>query len=389
MARKEIVLQAFVASPSDLQEERAALEEVVRELNLTWDRNQAVRLDLWRWETHAYPGAGSDPQDVINTQAPSDFDIFIGILWARFGTPTPRAGSGTAEEFKNAYKRYTEGPKGPQIMVYFKDAPLAPSAIDPAQLSAVKSFKDNLGQEGVLYWSFGSIDNFKALLRMHLRKVVQNWLAENPIIPTTQDLSIAPARGQLSSIESGEEEGFIDLMEMAGDSIISLNAVATRMAESIATLGGKTAQRVSELNALRDAGSVDHVAVKRITTRAAEHLDEFVACSNADNPIFIEALRSFLEAFSRAASVSLDFTPGDSSHLKTPLEQLGTLRGIIRSTRAPLQSLRDTMAAVPRMTTVYNKAKRRAVAAMDITLAHFAEADDAFENAESTISGLL
>lgn len=47
MPRKVTILQVFVASPSDVQEERNALEEVVRELNLIWDRSQAVKLDLW------------------------------------------------------------------------------------------------------------------------------------------------------------------------------------------------------------------------------------------------------------------------------------------------------------------------------------------------------
>ena len=36
MARTETVLQAFVASPKDVNDERALLEEIIRELNLTW-----------------------------------------------------------------------------------------------------------------------------------------------------------------------------------------------------------------------------------------------------------------------------------------------------------------------------------------------------------------
>ena len=42
---------------------------------------------------------GSDPQQIINSQVSDEYDIFIGILWTRFGTPTERAGSGTEEEF--------------------------------------------------------------------------------------------------------------------------------------------------------------------------------------------------------------------------------------------------------------------------------------------------
>ena len=62
------LLKIFVASPGDVSEERAVLEEVVRELNLTLPRNLGVMLELVRWETHAMPGMEADVQDVINRQ---------------------------------------------------------------------------------------------------------------------------------------------------------------------------------------------------------------------------------------------------------------------------------------------------------------------------------
>lgn len=52
------------------------------------------------FETDIMPGFGSDPQAVINEQINDDFDIFVGLLKGKFGTPTPRAGSGTEEEFR-------------------------------------------------------------------------------------------------------------------------------------------------------------------------------------------------------------------------------------------------------------------------------------------------
>ena len=94
--RDERVFVVFVASPSDMQPQRDALEEVIRELNLTWSRKLGIRLDLVRWETHGVP----DAQDVLNRELPDDPDIFIGLMWGRYGTPTSSAGSGTEEEFQ-------------------------------------------------------------------------------------------------------------------------------------------------------------------------------------------------------------------------------------------------------------------------------------------------
>ena len=41
----------------------------------------------------------SDPQDVVNRQI-GEYDLFVGILWNRMGTPTAVATSGTEEEFQ-------------------------------------------------------------------------------------------------------------------------------------------------------------------------------------------------------------------------------------------------------------------------------------------------
>lgn len=70
MPRNERVIVVFVASPSDLDPERNRLEEVIRELNVTWSRLLGVRLDLVRWETHGFPGIGEDAQDMLNHELP-------------------------------------------------------------------------------------------------------------------------------------------------------------------------------------------------------------------------------------------------------------------------------------------------------------------------------
>ncbi|MBD1856209.1 MULTISPECIES: hypothetical protein [Leptolyngbya] len=143
MPKIETVLQVFVASPSDVKEERDILEAVISELNRTWAKNLRLRLELNRWETHVYPSFGSDPQDIVNSQMINDYDIFIGIFWGRAGTPTLRATSGAIEEFERAYSRFKVDPESVDLMLYFKDAPIAPSKIDSQQLSKVQEFRNS------------------------------------------------------------------------------------------------------------------------------------------------------------------------------------------------------------------------------------------------------
>ena len=106
MARTETVITVFAASPSDLADERLTLERVIKELNQTWSSKFGLRMDLIRWETHVRPSFGVDAQDVVNQQLRDDYDIFIGLMWHRFGTPTGRAESGTQEEFNRAKAKW-------------------------------------------------------------------------------------------------------------------------------------------------------------------------------------------------------------------------------------------------------------------------------------------
>src|SRR5439155_22343224 len=99
MSSTETIFRAFVASPTDVSEERAILEEVVREFNITWSENVRVRIELLKWETHTYPAAGDCPQGVINRQIGDDYDLFIGIMWHGFGTARKEFASVTEEQF--------------------------------------------------------------------------------------------------------------------------------------------------------------------------------------------------------------------------------------------------------------------------------------------------
>jgi hypothetical protein len=99
------VLRVFLAAPRDLEVESDTVAAAVEELNLGLAPSVDMRLELVRWGTHITPNLGHDPQEVINRQINDDYEVFIGLLWTRFGTPTPRAESGTIEEFERARTR--------------------------------------------------------------------------------------------------------------------------------------------------------------------------------------------------------------------------------------------------------------------------------------------
>ena len=80
-------LNVFLASPAGLEDERSAVDDVVLRFNSLIDPLFIFCLHLFRWEFDAAPSIGLDCQDVINRQAGSSIDIFIGLMRDRIGSP--------------------------------------------------------------------------------------------------------------------------------------------------------------------------------------------------------------------------------------------------------------------------------------------------------------
>ncbi|NER97703.1 MAG: ATP-binding protein [Symploca sp. SIO1B1] len=117
------LLKIFLASPSDVSRERDYVEEVVEEINRTTAPSKGVRLEVVRSEKSAYPGYGGGGQAVLNAQIADmeEYELFVGIMWNRLGTPTPRAESGTVEEYERAVAAFEQDRK-PDIWFYFREA---------------------------------------------------------------------------------------------------------------------------------------------------------------------------------------------------------------------------------------------------------------------------
>jgi hypothetical protein len=83
-------LKVVVASPNDVQEERDSLQEILEDINQQIAIFFGLYLDLVRYEDDAFPGFHKyGPQGLIDEILQiKDCDVFIGIFWKKFGTPT-------------------------------------------------------------------------------------------------------------------------------------------------------------------------------------------------------------------------------------------------------------------------------------------------------------
>lgn len=267
MSVKETILKIFVSSPSDVKSERLAVVEIIEEINNAWATFLGIRLEAILWETHCRPGIGRDSQQVINEQIPTDCDIYLGILWQRFGTPTPRFESGTEEEFQNAYERYKQSPKDVSVMFYFKNEPVAPTEIDTHQLGKLNEFRKKLGPKGVLYWEFGSTGEFRQLVRMHLSRELQKQI-ENLI--TISDSDSTNPQIDLKSLESRSDQfaaQVLSLLQQAMDSLDHYEKGLTEIPE-------ESPEAMMENLILASESYCD--LVKKLTEGFAEKIEEAV-----------------------------------------------------------------------------------------------------------------
>lgn len=389
MARQEHVLSVFVASPDDVEAERGKLEDVIRELNVAWSRELGIRLDLVRWETHAYPGMGADAQDVINDQIPDDYDIFVGIMWCRYGTPTGRAGSGTVEEFDRAKTRHDREPNSVQLMAYFKDEPVPPSQLDPEQLLKVNAFRDSLGDEGALYWKFNGIEQFEKLIRLHLTRQVQAWKSKAARDNETDSVSVE----EPTTAPDVDDEGILDLLEVFEDQFADLMQVSQRIAAATEEIGERMTARTGEMEALpRDAqGNANRKDAKRLIAKAASDMTQYTARIDAELPLFRNAMNTGMNSFIKAATMSVELTTTDEDvqQAREGLEAVVSMRDTLGTSKESMSEFRETIAGLPPMTTDLNRAKRGATRALDSLLAEFTDGEVLLTESEKVIRDLL
>jgi hypothetical protein len=196
-------LRIFVASPSDVKEERDIVTTVVEELRRTIGSILQVDFETIRWETHAWPDIGDDAQDVINREI-SEYYVFVGIMWKRYGTPTNRAASGTGEEFERAYK-FFKAYNRPKIMFYFKTTAFYTTDLkDLVQFKKVIQFRKKLEDLGVLFWEYNEGLKFERNLREHLINQAQQLVrySSEPLLKSSAPmLFFSYAREDLNKVE--------------------------------------------------------------------------------------------------------------------------------------------------------------------------------------------
>lgn len=143
-------VRVFVSCPGDVTPEKEIIKKVCKSLNHDLQRNK-VNVNFEVLDFKDIVGTwGGRPQEEINVRF-KDYDIYIGLLWMRFGSPSggsdPQTGkpfeSGTEEEFSIAKTNFLAG-ANIKIYFFFKDPRATRGKEEVESLLKIENFKEDI-----------------------------------------------------------------------------------------------------------------------------------------------------------------------------------------------------------------------------------------------------
>lgn len=387
-------LTIFVSGPTGTESEKSALRVVAEEISRRLEKTHNVTLRVIGWPEDVRPGIGVDVQSEVSRQIGDSFDIYVGLLGPRFGTPTPRAGSGTEDEFEQALSRFQSDSTSIRVLFYFKRDPADPFTIDIDQLQRVRRFREHLADRGVLYRDFSDTGEFTTLVRQHLDAlVIDEWKgdawtaighirsdsgasANQPAAqPPTEDrpssLTSIGELAQAAESEEQEERGVLDYAAGFHEAAQALVAVMNGIAGVTQRVGDEMRTRTAEADQigqeLQDqkavGGSRAHQELlgkaRGTVDHAAANLDEFVTAICTYVEQYRLHNRALFQNLRHAYAASSELGQRDTTDDR---QALANMIPVVRESRDHTITFQSTINGVPALTGRFKRARRRAAA---------------------------
>lgn len=360
-------IKLFISCPGDITNEIDSIKMIVKNINKTSGQQNHFLIETVHWDEDTYTEIGNDGQEIINRQI--DYDILVGLMWLRIGTPTKRDKSGTIEEINRALADNSK-----EQLIYFKTGtPPNLKEINPEELQKVNQFKQKLISQGVLFKEFDSIAKFDSLFQINLSNLIADKFLQNKNRDNSNEIeksskpqkekidNYKEVRDLIAEVEKSSKNEFdFDLFAISEETTSHLSSVTfsmRSMTEATNILGKNLKQRTIELNqtkAIKDT----RLKLKKNTTTVnllSNELQEFNDRINRELPVFSESLSLVSNSYSKIilAAKTLDRT--DESGLKNGMYKFrDSLKFTMESSAKILTEIRKW----PPINPNFNKSKR-------------------------------
>ena len=222
------VLRVFLASPGDLQDEREAVHDAVVEINDLWADMWGYQIELMGWED-TVPGYGR-PQEIINQEV-DRCDLFIGMIWKRWGTPPDRDGrftSGFHEEFERSMAR-REQSESPEISLFFKQISNELMTDPGEDLKRVLKFREKIiAEKKILYQEFSTQQDLERLGRKCITAYVNRVRATDE---SSEPNEARVKRAESESEKTGGERGSPESSPLSAEGFAFLESFVDKIGQ--------------------------------------------------------------------------------------------------------------------------------------------------------------
>lgn len=359
-------IKIFVSCPGDVTDELNSIKLIIEDINKTIGKQQAYVLELLNWKTDTYTQIGSDVQEVINNQIDKEYDILVGVIWLRLGTPTKRDKSGTVEEINRALVNLQK-----EQLIYFKtEPPTDITKINPDELNKINQFKQDLLDKGVLYHEFSSTSKFESLFRIQLTNLIfdkllsgQKELETIKNVPKVVEDKYAHISDLIEKVENIDEQtvelDIFNSVEVAESHLNLVTSSLNSMSESMADWTANMSNRTNELNKINNIKDqrLRTSKQKTIINLLANELTDFNQRITNELPNFSENFRKVGSSYSNVILIAKKF---NNDEVETIQESAFSLRDNAEVSLESLAELLRTIMDFPPLNFKFNKAKREA-----------------------------
>lgn len=359
------LVRIFLATPSDVSPEREIVKTVINEINGTLGAALNFRTEVTGWE-NVPPARGESAQKVISNYIGKNYDIFLGVMWGRVGTPTDGAESGTIYEYESALK-LDDNRADFQLMWFFKEDDIEFNKIDPEQLLKVKKFKETVATDGCYYDAFRS-PNFEKKLRMHLSatipKLLKNEIPESTVVEIdTSQLSSDTSQPTDEKISDIDDPGILDYRIDLDDASNKFGILLMELTSGLELVNEATSNASSKLTTInKNLNTPDPKEIMLILEEPSEALNLYSIESDEVLPDLELEFNRMITATTGMQILSLNETT-DSIEEENKTAIHGLISNIDEA-KDNLVEFRKSLKKTLPLTRNYRKARDKAVASL-------------------------
>jgi hypothetical protein len=260
--------------------------------------------------------------------------------------------------------RYQSNSSSIKIMFYFKQAPIPFDKIDTDGINLIRKFKSGLGEKGILYWEYTSIDEFQKLIRIQLTRKIQELILVENTFPILVENKV--------EIIEDEDLGLLDYMEIGEECFSDIEEILGRMTSTIGWLGKRFTERTNEIDMHKLVNpQMGNKTKKRLINTAADDMISFNKRLSAEIPLFSETYRKGIDSFSNAIKIGITLRADKEEDIENTINSIDVFIEAILYSNQNCKIFRDLLIEFPRMTKEYNQAKRICVSILDNLIDEF------------------